>query len=322
MDPPTGLTGWEWQWRSRSRRRRGGFTPLVAARRLPRYPPATVNSPKIILLLAAVCSLAALEARAHGDAHLRINELTEQIKATNHNATLYFTRGELYASDGNWTNALADFDRVAQLDPALRRVDFCRGRVLFEAGRLPDALIPLDRYLKLKPPDAEAYAIRARVHMGLTNFTAAVADWNRAVELNAGSPELYISRAEAWRALGQLEEALRGLDQGIHALGPLVTLELPAVDLNLALKNYDAALARIDTVTARLQRQESWLVRRAEILQQAGRSAESRTNYLAALAALDRLPSSHRHTRATVELESRIRTALATNRPASLPLQK
>ena len=280
-----------------------------------------MNRPKIILLLFVLTRLALADARAHGDVHGRIEELSQQIKATNNNASLHFMRGELYRIDGNWTNALADFDRVAQLDPSVKRVDFCRGQVYFEAGRPHDALIPLDRYLALNPPDYEAYAIRARVHMMLTNHSAAVADWNRAVELNRGSPEFYISRAEAWRALGKLEEALRGLDQGIRALGPLVTLELPAVDLELALKHYDAALARIDTVTARLQRKETWLVRRAEILKQAGRNEESRTNYLTALAALDRLPSGHRNTRATLDLEARIRIALGTNNPV-VPLLK
>lgn len=66
----------------------------------------------------------------------------------------------------------------------------------------------------------------------------------------------------------------------------------------------------------RLQRQETWLVRQAQILRQAGREEEAQKNYQDALAVLDRLPTAHRGTRATLELETRIRRALTTNAPA------
>ena len=68
-------------------------------------------------------------------------------------------------------------------------------------------------------------------------------------------------------------------------------------------------------MTARLQRKETWLFRRAEILRQAGREAGAQNDYREALAAIDRLPPTHRNTRATLELERRIRAAL-TNAPA------
>jgi hypothetical protein len=93
-------------------------------------------------------------------------------------------------------------------------------------------------------------------------------------------------------------------------MGPLVTLELPAIDLDVALKRYDSALKRVDTVMARLQRKESWLVRRAGILKIAGRESESQAAYRDALAALEKLPPSHRQTRATLQLEASIRSAL------------
>lgn len=261
-----------------------------------------------------VLALAARNLFAHGDVHLRIEALTQQIAVSPNsrtNATLFFQRADLYRSDGDWTNALADLDRVARLDPALVRVDFLRGLVYFQANHPEAALAPLDKYLAPKPKDEEAYATRARVLKKLGNYKASVADYTTALALDAANPELFIERAEAWRALGKSEEALRGLDEGIHKLGPLVTLELPAVELELGLKHYDAALARIDTVSARLQRKETWLVRRAEILHQAGREEESKKNYREALAAIERLPAAHRGTRMTTELEARIRSALA-----------
>jgi tetratricopeptide (TPR) repeat protein len=271
---------------------------------------------RFILLLAGALTLVDRHAFGHGDVHERINQLTQQITQTPSNASLFFQRAELYRVDQDYTNALIDLDRVAQLDPTIVRVDFCRGRVQFEANRPQAALPPLNKYLASKPKDAEAFTTRARVLAKLGQHKPAVEDYTTAIGLSTSSPELFIERAESWRAQGKGEEAIRGLDEGIRKMGPLVTLELPAIDLEVSLKRYDAAVARIDAVTARLQRKETWLFRRAEILRQAGRQADAKNNYREALAAIERLPPTHRNTRATLDLEGRIRAALATN---SLP---
>jgi tetratricopeptide (TPR) repeat protein len=273
-----------------------------------------VRLPKIIFALAFACSLVATRASAHGDVHPRINEFTEQIKRSPTNALLYFQRAELYRMDGDYTNALADLNQVAQLDRSLKRVDFLRGQVQLDAGQPQAAIAPLNRYLANQPPDAEAYTVRARVLVKLNRPAPAIDDFTQAIKLSSTpNPELFIERAAAWRTMGKPEEAIRGLDEGIRRLGPIVTLQLPAVDAELALKRIDAALARIDSVMARLQRKETWYVRRAEILRSANREEEARKNYFAALEAIDRLPPAHRGTRMTLDLESRIRTALGTN---------
>ena len=269
------------------------------------------------IILAFVLLGLAANAFAHGEVHDRINALTAEIARAPSNAPLYFQRAELYRIDGDFTNALTDLNRAAEVDPSLRRVDFCRGRVLFEADRPQEALAPLNKYLANRPDDSEAFMTRARVLRKIGNYKPAAEDYTTAIQqAHTASPELFIERADSFRGLGKLEEAIRGLDEGIRKMGPLVTLQLPAIDLEVALKRYDAALARIDTVMARLQRKETWLMRRAEVLKQAGREEEAKKNYRDALAALDRLPPSHRGTRATLDLEMRLRTALATNAPS------
>ena len=273
-----------------------------------------VRFPKLIFAFTLACGLGMALTLAHGDLHPRILEVTAQIKQSPTNALLYFQRAELYRIDGDFTNALADLNTVARLDRSLKRVDFLRGQVQLDANQPQSALGPLNRYLADHPPDPEAYTVRARVLAKLERSAAAIEDFTTAIKLSTTpNPELFIERAAAWRALGKPEEAIRGLDEGIRKLGPIVTLQLPAVDAELALKKTDDALARIDTVMARLQRKETWLVRRAEILRDAHRETEARTNYFAALEAINRLPPAHRGTRMTLELETRIRTALATN---------
>jgi predicted negative regulator of RcsB-dependent stress response len=122
-----------------------------------------------------------------------------------------------------------------------------------------------------------------------------------------------LERAQALASAGDghVAEALRSLDEGVAELGPVVTLQLLAIELELRRKTYDAALARLDAVAAQSPRKETWLERRGQILASAGRAAEAGEAFVAALAAVEALPPPRRRVRAVIELEARLRTALA-----------
>src|SRR4051794_9110121 len=72
--------------------------------------------------------------RAHGDLDLRIAVMSVELR-TAPTASLYLQRGELHHEHGDFTAALADYDRAAKLDPHLDAVSFCRARTLFKAGQ-------------------------------------------------------------------------------------------------------------------------------------------------------------------------------------------
>ena len=108
-----------------------------------------------------------------------------------------------------------------------------------------------------------------------------------------------------------IDVALQGLDEGLERLGQPITLQLYAIDLELELGRHDAALARLDRIASRADRKETWLVRRGEILEQAGRPAEARAAYVAAIEAVQALPATRRGTRAVSRLQTRAEEALA-----------
>jgi hypothetical protein len=128
----------------------------------------------------------------------------------------------------------------------------------------------------------------------LAHLRSAADDFTQAIQFSpGGNPEFYIERAQAVAALGanHVDEAIRGLDEGIRKMGPLVTFQLPAIDLEVSVKRYDAALARVDSIMAKLTRKESWFVRRADILKKAGCEKEAKESYRAALDAYQRSPA-------------------------------
>ena len=260
--------------------------------------------------------LGVFPAAAHGPLDEQILALTNQIQQDSQNALLYLKRGELHGHHGDWEAALSDYERAAELDPTLVAVDLARGKTLLQAGHFEQAKVALDRFLTRHPDYGEVLATRARVLVKLGQNRAAVNDYTRAIaesrRLGRDIPEYYLERARASAAEGDanIDEALCGLDEGLKALGPIVTLQLEAIDLELTAKRYDAALARVETIAAQSARKEAWLARRGDILEQAGRVEEARAAYEQALAAMESLPARHRKTRATTKLEAQIRAAL------------
>lgn len=265
--------------------------------------------PGAALVLALLTPLAGY---AHGDVHLRIALVTEQIAKDPDNARLFLERGELHREHQDWKAAAADYDRAAQMDPKLAVVDFCRAKMLADSGQWPAARAKLDGCLAGNPQDAQAFVARARVLVKLGERKSAAADFTRGIELSREpQPEFFLERAQALVADGEVNEALRGLDEGVKRLGPIVTFQLAAIDLNVAQKNYAAALARLDTILSQAARKESWLAKRGDIESLMGRAADARQSYEAAQAALGALPLRIQKNQAMLDLKAHLNAALA-----------
>ena len=271
----------------------------------------------IALVAAAILPLRLL---AHGDLHEQILAVTEQIAKDPKNSELYLKRGELHRMHQEWDRAQADYDHAVALNPSLAVIDFTRGRMFLEANWPHSAKVCLDRFLLKHTNHVEGFIARARTLVKLEKPLDGARDFTTAIRYApTGRPELYIERAQALTGAGDKHyaEALRGLDEGIERLGPLVTIQLHAIDLELKRKQFDAALARLEKIAAQSPRKETWLARRGEILLQGGRREEARAAYEQALKALDTLPPGRRNVPAMNELEKRIRAALEATRPVS-----
>jgi predicted Zn-dependent protease len=246
----------------------------------------------------------------------QIADVTRRIEADPNDATLFLRRGELHRIHRDWARAEADYARARRLDPALAAVDLGLGKMLLDAGRPAEAAKALDAYVERRADDPEGYAARARAHARAGDPLAAARDFTRAIDLHTGPspprPEHYLGRARALAEAGpsHLDEAIRGLDEGLARLGPAVTLELAAIDLEIERGAWEAALARVERAAVRSGRKETWEARRGAILEASGRTAQARAAYARALAAMADLPPHRRGTPAMADLERDIRAAL------------
>ena len=250
---------------------------------------------------------------AHGDLHGQIQELSAQILQKPGQGELYFKRAELHRAHGSLDAAEADYDQAGRLAPELSGLDFGRGQVFLAAGKLVEALEAFDRFLLAHPRHVPGYVARAKTRSLAKAHLAAAADYTLAIQSSSQpEPEYYLARAQALADAGpeNVVKGLEGINEGLTRLGEVLTLELHAVDLELSLKRYDGALQRVERIRKKASRQEFWLERLGDILNQAGRSAEAELSYKAALEAAQSRPPRLRAIDATRKIQERLRQKL------------
>jgi predicted Zn-dependent protease len=284
--------------------------------------PETTRARRVARLCSAagallVCLALIAPALAHEAIDRQIADLDARIAAHPGDASLYLVRGERHRVHADWNAAARDYRRAREIDPGLDAVDLCFGRLHLEGGDPARAVRSLDRFLQRHPGHPDALAVRARALARLGRNLDAAHDLTQAIEARRATgppdPDLFLERARllAGAPEPRLEDALRGLDEGLRTLGPVVGLGFYAIDLEMRLGRFDAALHRLDRLAAMSPRKESYLVRRAAIFEAAARPDEARRAYEDALAAIAALPAERRGARAVHDLETTARSGLA-----------
>ncbi len=251
---------------------------------------------------------------AHGNFDERIEAIGRTILAEPTDPRPRLVRAEIYRRHGDFATALRDLDVASQLSPTLTRVDYFRGLVYFDSGRYTEAEAILRRFLEHEPQNADGHVAQSRTLLKLERPLAAAHELDHAIQYQpVPIPDYYLDRAAALIAAGDahLAEAIRGIDEGIAAIGPIVTLQRVAVDLELRSGQPDAAIARLERIAERSPRREMWLVQLGEILARLGRTDEARERFSLALTELDRLNAPRRNTPAMSRLTARIHSSMA-----------
>jgi predicted Zn-dependent protease len=262
--------------------------------------------------------LAARLAGAHGAVHEQIERLDARIAEQPGQADLYLQRGRLFLEDRHYEEAGRDFRRALQIDPHLRAAHYFHGDSLLKRGDAAGAEREARAFLAALGEEDRGGLLRGYRLLGQS-----LADQGKSLEAAAAfqtalshapepDPAHYRDCAAAWLAAGPAHRktALEILDSGIARLGLLPALQEMAVDIELQAGRPDAAAKRLDRLIAQGQGRERWLLRKGEILLQAGRTPEARQAFEEALAAIEALPPGRRNTRALRELEREVRGRL------------
>ncbi len=204
-----------------------------------------------------------------------IADLNAAIDA-NATSNTYALRGEAYMQMGNYQSALADFDKAIELDNMNAVAYFDRSLLNTRLENYEAALNDINNALSAqsqKPSDVlnmrNLYAKRGQLNLWMKNWQGAVADYTNSLARSEGSisADVYAERAEAYTALGELENAIndymsavRIISEQIQATPTQAGRETQSSDamsyfeksaaLNLKLDKRDAARADLESALA------------------------------------------------------------------------
>ncbi|MBK7403723.1 MAG: hypothetical protein IPJ41_03580 [Phycisphaerales bacterium] len=233
--------------------------------------------------------LAATAAAAHPDLGERITHVTSQIAANPENPSLWIRRGRLFRDNREWERALADVDHALELDPGIEAAQLLRVAVLVQLDRPGEALAGADRYLDQHADDPEALVLHARALVALGQPRTAAADLDAAIRrMEHPAIDLLVERARTLAAGegGDLDAALKSLDEAAGLVGPVISLRLEAVRLAHAAGRDDLALPRLDDLIEVTPSPARLLGMRGAMLCGAGRLDEGAASFERALGAI------------------------------------
>jgi len=250
--------------------------------------------PSRILCLILALLGASVPAWAHGELSQKIARFSWKLSQDPGNPELLVSRGELHRLASHWDEALADYAAADRARPALRPVlEACRAQLELDRGDPVAALEATERALPDHPAPGSVLLLRATALEQLGRDLPAAACYRAGLLAIADpQPEDVHATAEALSRLPRIGNrlALACVEWGLQRIGPCATLELAAVELEATVGRVDDALERLDRLRLASPRQESWWIRRGELLERARRNDDALESYRAARLAIRSLP--------------------------------
>ena len=124
-----------------------------------------------------------------------------------------YDAGERLFASGRYSQAILSLDRAIDLKPDLAAAYYLRARAAEEETGL--ALRDFTAFIRLRPSDPRGYLGRGQAYFNLKNFTAAIADSDRAVALDPKLGTAYNLRGMARRSAGNPKLALEDFTQAV-----------------------------------------------------------------------------------------------------------
>ena len=138
------------------------------------------------------------------------------LETTTGNCVLYANRGVAYAKLGKYKQAIADFDKVLEIDPVSARIYYERGLAQAMLGNYMQAINDYDSSIRINPRFAMAYSNRGSAYTSIGNRKKAILDYDKALQLNPQLASAYYNRGNAYVALGRIKDAIADFDSAIQ----------------------------------------------------------------------------------------------------------
>ncbi len=238
--------------------------------------------------------------------HHDVERLTALLNERPDDLGLLIERAHYCRLDKQYAAALKDLDRAEALAADRPDIHFHRGLVFVDESRHEPAEREFTAAINGGLTTGRAYAARARVRVCLEKTEEALADYEKAIALEADL-ELFVERGAIQVRSGRLEEAEKGYLEAVAKLGDSYVIRSAQIDLAERRGCFARALEIVDEQLSRSRVKTDWLLKRAEIHERMANPKAAKADLEAALtesnAAIARKPVGiHLVTRARVLL--------------------
>ncbi|MEO6740316.1 MAG: hypothetical protein ABIP20_08690 [Chthoniobacteraceae bacterium] len=243
---------------------------------------------------------------AHGSTHEMIESATREIASRPDHAPLYLRRANLYLEHGDWRVCLLDVDEAERRQTQDLGAGFVRARAQAAGGFFAEAKVTLDKFLAAHPLHVAAIMGRARVLSALGKKAEAAEEFVRAMShAQEPEPDQIFELAALLCAAGREADALAAIDRALKATPGVPSLVECGVKIEIGRGNSDGALRRLAEALSAATIKEPLMARRASVLAQAGRIAESLAAWRELQVRVAALPSAQRDSHAMASLSVR-----------------
>lgn len=154
---------------------------------------------------------------------LQDNRYNEAVEVLTHTVDLYpkFTdaylnRGQAYLKNYDTINALADFDKVLEIDKFNPKGYAARGLVFYMQGKYDEANKDYDEAMRIEPNVASYHQNRGLVRYKQDDLKGAKEDFDRVVTLDPNNASAYFNRGLLFMETGELKKAEYDFDRVVE----------------------------------------------------------------------------------------------------------
>jgi tetratricopeptide (TPR) repeat protein len=153
---------------------------------------------------------------SQGDYDQALAEFNRAIELNPGYALAYYWRGVAYERLGDYPRALVEFHQAIALDPEHAEFYVGRGDAYRKLGDYEMAIREYDVAIAQDPRLAAAYHNRGVAHERLEDYQQALGDYGKAAELSPGSAEPHFGLGVAYAQAGDYQRAAEQFEQAIR----------------------------------------------------------------------------------------------------------
>lgn len=125
--------------------------------------------------------------------------------------------GDSFFNEGNYTSALAEYNKAAESEPRNAMAYLGRARVRFLSEQDEMALADVNKAIELNSDSAPAYELRSWLRCASKDYEGALAYIDKAIALQPEDATLYISRGEIYREKGDSARGFADIEKGMKS---------------------------------------------------------------------------------------------------------